>query len=163
MQETAGKYWGFFLLFLGNVEGIFTNINLRERKFLHKVTFQFKIQKKKFPTQTNSYFYWIWNNNSITWKNHHRSNQSDLEDWQCFNESGCDWSLTYPKYTLILLYVWNKNFLWDLKLFASEFLIRKIKSLYNLQTRNFKLISSFLTLLAHSPQHTFQSTRKKNQ
>ena len=133
-------------------ERISKNINLLEWIFLHKVTFQFKIQKKKFPTQTNSYFHWIWNNNSITWKNHHRSNQSDLEDWQCFNESGCDWSLTYPKYTLILLYVWNKNFLWDLKLFASEFLIRKIKSLYHRQAGILKATISSSRIIVKRPK-----------
>ena len=83
------------MLFLGNVEGIFTNINLRERKFLHKVTFQFKIQKKKFPAQTNSYF--------IEYE-----------------------TRILPRTKLRI----SKT---DLNLFAAEFQIRKIKSLYHRQ------------------------------
>ena len=57
------------------------------------MTFQFKIQKKKFPTQTNSYF------------------------------------IEYE--TRILARIRLRIFKTDLNLFAAEFHIRKIKSLYH--------------------------------
>ena len=76
-------------------ERISTNINLLEWIFLHKVTFQFKIQKKKFPAQTNSYF------------------------------------IEYE--TRILPRIKLRISKADLNLFAAEFQIRKIKSLYHRQ------------------------------
>ena len=76
-------------------ERISTNINLLEWIFLHKVTFQFKIQKKKFPAQTNSYF------------------------------------IEYE--TRILPRIKLRISKTDLNLFAAEFPIRKIKSLYHRQ------------------------------
>ena len=76
-------------------ERISKNINLLEWIFLHKVTFQFKIQKKKFPAQTNSYF------------------------------------IEYE--TRILPRIKLRISKTDLNLFAAEFHIRKIKSLYHRQ------------------------------
>ena len=76
-------------------ERISKNINLLEWIFLHKVTFQFKIQKKKFPAQTNSYF--------IEYE-----------------------TRILPRTKLRI----SKT---DLNLFAAEFQIRKIKSLYHRQ------------------------------